>query len=135
VEFLLKNALASALVLAFTILSTPRLKPQCERTNKEDDVGVTFCLRQVCSWELPQTGRSVGTPVSIVGQYWVIGIPLLIFGLGCSMACHRPYSPWPSLGAKGKLVQQPVEHMSPTVVLPNLLGKFCPATDIPVFSN
>ena len=23
-------------------------------------------------------------PVSIFGRYWVIGIPLLIFGLGCS---------------------------------------------------
>jgi hypothetical protein len=28
---------------------------------------------------------SVGwDPVSIYGRYWVIGIPLLIFGLGCS---------------------------------------------------
>jgi hypothetical protein len=25
-------------------------------------------------------------PVSIFGRYWVIGIPLLIFGLGCSAA-------------------------------------------------
>jgi hypothetical protein len=31
------------------------------------------------------SNASVGwDPVSIYGRYWVIGIPLLIFGLGCS---------------------------------------------------
>ncbi len=32
------------------------------------------------------SNESVGwDPVSIYGRYWVIGIPILIFGLGCSM--------------------------------------------------
>ncbi len=31
------------------------------------------------------SNESVGwDPISIYGRYWVIGIPLLIFGLGCS---------------------------------------------------
>jgi hypothetical protein len=37
-----------------------------------------------------------------------------------SRACHRPHSPLPSLRAKGNQVQRLVEHMSVTVVLPNL---------------
>jgi amino acid permease len=34
--------------------------------------------------EITSNGSVGWDPVSIYGRYWAIGIPLLIFGLGCS---------------------------------------------------